>query len=198
MTYALPVTLSAWSLTAVSYASPDASRLTQALHREQLATYGFADDPAGTPPGEFDPPHGRFFVASTAGGPALACCGWRTVGPGTAELKRLYVDPAARGQGLGRHLIEALEQDAIRHGKTRAILETGARSHAALALFTSCGFTVTEPYVKGRNPDINRAMQKTLCPTTAEQAVQATLAAPVDLSSAVQRGKQLRSHCPAR
>jgi GNAT superfamily N-acetyltransferase len=165
MTYSLPVTLLAWSLTAVSYASPDATRLTQALHREQLATYGFADDPAGTLPGEFNPPHGRFFVASAAGGPALACCGWRTVGPGTAELKRLYVDPAARGQGLGRHLIEALEQDAISHGKTRAILETGARSHAALALFTSCGFTVTEPYVQGRNPDVNRAMQKTLSPS---------------------------------
>jgi hypothetical protein len=41
----------AWVLTAVAYDSPDARRLTQALHREQLATYGFADDPADTPPG---------------------------------------------------------------------------------------------------------------------------------------------------
>jgi GNAT superfamily N-acetyltransferase len=169
MTYPLPVTMSAWSLAAVSYASPDASRLTQALHREQLATYGFADDPADTPPGEFDPPHGRFFVASAVGGPAVACCGWRTAGPGTAEFKRLYVDPAARGQGLARRLMETLERDAVRHGKTRAILETGARSHAALALCISCGFTFTEPYVEGRNPDINRAMQKTLSLATAGQ-----------------------------
>lgn len=178
MTYPRLLAASARSLTAVSYASPDASRLTQALHREQLATYGFADDPAVTPPGEFDPPHGRFFVASAHGGPALACCGWRTAGPGTAEFKRLYVDPAARRQGLARRLMEALEQDAIRHGKTRAILETGARSHAALALCISCGFTFTAAYVEGRNPDINRALQKTLSPAVAEHAVQATSAAP--------------------
>lgn len=44
-------TTPAWILTAVSYASPDARRLTRALHWEQFATYGFADDPADTPPG---------------------------------------------------------------------------------------------------------------------------------------------------
>lgn len=151
-----------WVLTAVSYTSPDARRLTQALHREQLATYGFADHPAGSPPGEFEPPHGTFLVASAAGGPAIACCGWRNAGPATAELKRLYVEPSARGQGLARHLLGVLEQDARRHGNTRLILETGARSHAALALLTSCGFAFMESYVQGRNPDINRAMQKTL------------------------------------
>jgi GNAT superfamily N-acetyltransferase len=180
MSHPLPATTPAWTLTAVSYGSPDARRLTQALHREQLATYGFADDPADTPAGEFDRPHGRFFVASAGVGPALACCGWRTAGPDTAEFMRLYVDPAVRGQGLSRHLMEALEQDAERHGKTRLILETGARSHAALALCISCGFTFIESYVEGRNPDINRAMQKTLSPPAvkpAEQAVHATSAA---------------------
>lgn len=48
------------------------------------------------------------------------------------------------------------------HGSTRAILETGARTNAALALFVSCGFTFTESYVEGRNPDINRAMAKAI------------------------------------
>jgi GNAT superfamily N-acetyltransferase len=162
MTHLLPATASAWTLTAVSYDSADARRLTQALHREQLATYGFADDPADTPTGEFAHPHGTFVVASAAGGPAIACCGWRTAGPGTAELKRMYVDPAARGKGLARHLTQAVQQDAARHGKIQMILETGARSRAALALFTSCGFTFTESYVEGRTPEINRAMQKPL------------------------------------
>jgi GNAT superfamily N-acetyltransferase len=180
MTHPLPATTPAWTLAAVSYASPDARRLTQALYREQLATYGLADDPADTPAEEFDPPHGRFFLASAGGGPALACCGWRTAGPGTAELKRLYVDPAVRGQGLARHLMDALEQDARNHGKTHLILETGARSHAALALCISCGFTFMDPYVEGRNPDVNRAMQKTLSQTTkpAGQAVHAGTDSP--------------------
>lgn len=180
MTHQPAAATPAWVLTAVSYDSPDARRLTQALHREQLATYGFADDPADTPPGEFGQPHGTFLVASAAGGPAVACCGWRAAGPDTAEVKRLYIDPDARGQGLARHLMEALEQHARLRGKTRLILETGARSHAALALFISCGFTFTESYVEGRNPDINRAMQKTLSPSAArqpERAARATSAA---------------------
>jgi hypothetical protein len=167
MTYPLPVTLPAWSLTAVSYASPDASRLTQALYREQLATYGFADDPADTPPGEFDPPHGRFFVASAAGGPAIACC--RMAHRCRAWHRRVQAPLRRPGRPRAGPGPPPLEQDALRHGKTRAILETGARSHAALALCISCGFTFTEPYVKGRNPDINRAMQKTLRPTAEEQ-----------------------------
>jgi GNAT superfamily N-acetyltransferase len=176
-----PAATPAWVLTAVSYASPDARRLTQDLYREQVATYGFADDPADTPPGEFDPPHGRFLVASAASGPAIACCGWRSAGPDTAEFKRLYVDPSARGRGLARHLMQALEQDAARHGKTRAILETGARSHAALALCISCGFTFMGSYVEGRNPDVNRAMHKTLSPSAViarGQAAHAAQAAP--------------------
>jgi GNAT superfamily N-acetyltransferase len=175
MTHPLPVTTPAWTLTAVSYGSADACRVTQALHREQLATYGFADDPAGTPLGKFNPPHGKFLLAS-ANGPALACCGWRTAGPGTAEIKRLYVDPAARGRGLARHLLQAIEQDAARHGKTRLILETGARSHAALALFTACEFTFTGSYVEGRDPDINRAMQKPLSSSAVRQPQQAARA----------------------
>jgi tryptophan synthase beta subunit len=74
--------------------------------------------------------------------------------------------------------VQVLERHAARHGKTRVILETGARSHAALALFTSCGFTFTEPYVEGRNRDINRAMQKTLSRPAARQPEQAARTTP--------------------
>lgn len=154
----------AWTITIVPYSGPDARRLTQALYEEQLATYGFADNPAGTPAEEYLPPHGAFFVASAGDGPAIACGGWRTAGHGTAEFKRLYVAPSVRHHGVARHLMEALEEDARRHGATRLILETGARSHAALALCVSCGFEFIESYVEGRNPEINRAMAKTISP----------------------------------
>jgi len=164
MSHPLPATTPAWTLTAVCYASPDARRLTGALHREQLATYGFADDPAGTPAGEFTAPHGTFLIAAAGGGPALACGGWRTAGPGTAEIKRLYVAPAARGHGLGRRVLEALESDAVRRGMTRMILETGARNHVALSLYAACGYTRVPSYAAGRDPDVNRAMQKALRP----------------------------------
>ncbi|MEU5240958.1 GNAT family N-acetyltransferase [Streptomyces lydicus] len=161
MTHLLP-TDRAWTIAASAYDNPDARRLTQALHREQIATYGRADDPEATEPAEFDPPRGAFLLAARADGTALACAGWRTAAPGTAEIKRMYVDPAARGHGLGRLLLAALEADARQQGMARAILETGVKNHAALALYADCGYVPTEPYRAGRDPRINRALSKTL------------------------------------
>jgi GNAT superfamily N-acetyltransferase len=162
----------AWTIATVPYSGPDAFRLTRALYEEQLSTYGFADSPADTPAREYDPPHGAFFVASVGGGPAIACGGWRSAGRDTAEFKRLYAVPAVRQQGVARCLMETLEEDAARHGKTRPILETGARNHAALALFAACGFEFIESYVEGRNPEINRAMAKSILPAAESGQVQ--------------------------
>ena len=76
----------------------------------------------------------------------------------------MYVAPAARGRGLGRSVLEALENDAVRHGMTQMILETGARNHAALSLYAACGYARVPSYVTGRDPDVNRAMRKPLSP----------------------------------
>ncbi|WEH31973.1 GNAT family N-acetyltransferase [Streptomyces sp. AM 4-1-1] len=169
MTRLLPAAAPAWTITAVSYDSPSARALTRALHSEQVATYGKADDPATTPVAEFEPPGGVFLVAGLPDGTALACGGWRTVGSTTAEVKRMYVTPAARGQGLGRGILQALEQDARHHGKTEVLLETGVSNHAALALYTRCGYALVDPYVSGRDPRINRALSKTLSSQTEGQ-----------------------------
>jgi GNAT superfamily N-acetyltransferase len=162
MTHPLPTANRAWTIAAVSYASPDARGLTQALHQEQMATYGRADDPEATEAAEFQPPRGVFLLATHADGTAAACGGWRTVGPSRAEIKRMYVAPAARGHGLGRQILEALEGDARRHGMNEAILETGVNNSAALALYTRCGYTLVPPYAAGRDPRINRALSKPL------------------------------------
>ena len=105
-----------------------------------------------------------FLVAERSDGSALAGGGWRTAGPMTAEIKRMYVSPAARGCGLGRQLVDALELDARRRGMTEVILETGVRNHAAIALYTGCGYTPVKSYVAGRDPRINRALGKSLPP----------------------------------
>ncbi|WP_127452721.1 GNAT family N-acetyltransferase [Streptomyces sp. B29(2018)] len=164
MTHLLPAADRTWTITAVSYDSPEARELTHALHREQLATYDRADDPESTEPTEFDPPSGAFLLAARPDGTAIACGGWRTAAPATAEIKRMYVSPAARGHGLGRLILKALEGDARRHGMTRVILETGVSNLAALALYIRCGYALTEPYVTGRDPRINRALSKVLPP----------------------------------
>jgi GNAT superfamily N-acetyltransferase len=153
----------AWALDAVSYASPDTRRLTLALYAEQIAIYGHADDPAGTPAEAFAPPDGLFLgVSATSGGPAVACGGWRTAAHHVAEVKRMYVEPAHRGQGLGRLLLRELERDAAACGHTVMILETGSLNHAALGLYAGYGYRPTDSYAPDRDPGINRAMRKDL------------------------------------
>ncbi|MBC7267726.1 GNAT family N-acetyltransferase [Streptomyces albogriseolus] len=149
------------SLTIVPYSDPQARRLTRALHLEQLATYGFADDPDDTPEEQFHAPQGLFLVAHR-NGIAVGCGGVRLLDASTAEIKRMYVAASARGQGLGRHILEQLEHQAASSGASRILLETGYRNRAALALYQRCGYVPAPSYVPGRNPDVNRAMLKVL------------------------------------
>jgi putative acetyltransferase len=65
---------------------------------------------------------------------------------GWAEIKRMYVDPALRGQGIGRLILEALEDHARRAGVRRLRLETGARQPAALSLYRAAGFQPRGPF----------------------------------------------------
>lgn len=62
------------------------------------------------------------------------------------ELKRMFVAPAARGLGAGRALVAALEEHLRGQGVTLARLETGIHNHAALALYTGCGYQRIGPF----------------------------------------------------
>lgn len=59
-------------------------------------------------------------------------------------------------------MLSWLERHAGAAGAWRAILETGARNTAAISLFTSAGYRPVEPYVPGRDPEINRAFARSL------------------------------------
>jgi N-acetylglutamate synthase-like GNAT family acetyltransferase len=58
----------------------------------------------------------------------------------TAEIKRMYVVPDLRGQGIARRLLTALEAESTALGIARLVLETGARQPEALALYERAGF----------------------------------------------------------
>jgi GNAT superfamily N-acetyltransferase len=125
-----------------------------------VTRYGFAD-PVDAKPAVYCPPLGLFLVAYIAGVPG-ACGGYRPYDPtpGTVEVKKLYTVPEWRGRGLGRLLLSRLEHDAVSRGAQVAVLETGVRNHAALALFQHAGYRPTARYVNGRDPTINRAFVK--------------------------------------
>jgi GNAT superfamily N-acetyltransferase len=82
---------------------------------------------------------GTFLVVYRDGTP-VGCGALRLLDADTAELKRMYVSPTARGRGLGRRLVAALEAEARALGVRRLVLETGVRQTAALALYRGTSF----------------------------------------------------------
>jgi putative acetyltransferase len=63
-----------------------------------------------------------------------------------AEIKRMYVDPALRGCGIGRLILAALEDHARRAGVGMLRLETGVKQPAALSLYRAAGFAPRGPF----------------------------------------------------
>ena len=127
----------------VGYGDTDASRLVAEVQQEYVVRYG---GPDGTPvdPAEFTPPSGLFLVGYLDGVP-VACGGWRSHGD-DAEIKRMYVVPAARHRGLARQLLAELERAAAAAGHHRTILESGSAQPEAIALYRSSGYTPIAPF----------------------------------------------------
>ncbi|GIJ50786.1 N-acetyltransferase [Virgisporangium aliadipatigenens] len=139
---------------------PDAVRLLEAFLRDQVERYGYAD-PVDLDPADFTPPGGAFVVAYLDGAP-VSCGGYRRHGAGIVEIKKTYTVPEARGHGVGRRVLSRLEELAVDAGARQAVLETGIRNDAAVAMFRSLGYRPIDGYVPGRDPDINRAFAKRL------------------------------------
>lgn len=91
-----------------------------------------------------------FAVARDAAGVSVGC-GAIVVKPAYGEIKRMYVRPAARGQGLARRLIDTLEKKAMEQGCRRFMLETGPTQPEALALYERLGYQCRGPF--GDYPD---------------------------------------------
>lgn len=90
-------------------------------------------------------PNVHFFAARVDA--RIAGCGAIMVhGLDYAEVKRIFVDPAARGLGLGRRLIDRLVATARLQGITLMRLETGISQPEALGLFEARGFTRCGPF----------------------------------------------------
>jgi len=114
--------------------------LIDALSAELRALYPEAGaDEFRSDPARAAAERGAFLVAHLDGAP-VGCGAVRALDDDTAELKRMYVAPAARGTGLGRRLLEALENEALALGARLLVLETGTRQTAALALYRNTGF----------------------------------------------------------
>lgn len=95
---------------------------------------------------EYMPPHGRLALAHDAEGTLLGGAMMRTIRPGVAEFKRLFVRPEGRGRGLGRKLIQ-IRLDAARDmGLHTVLADTLRKTTAMQALYKDFGFRRIERY----------------------------------------------------
>src|SRR5438876_9501792 len=101
--------------------SPDQIGLARALFSEyaawleiDLCFQDFEKELAELP-GDYAPPSGRLLLA-VEGDQVAGCIALRKIGAGVGEMKRLFVRPAFRGQGLGRTLTEAIIAEARKIG----------------------------------------------------------------------------------
>lgn len=90
-------------------------------------------------------PAGAVLLARV-GGVACGCVAFRTIGTGVCEMKRLYIDDAHQGMGIGRTLTLALIELAATRGFRAMRLETGDLQPEALALYRRLGFREIGPY----------------------------------------------------
>jgi putative acetyltransferase len=103
------------------------------------------------------------FLIAYRDGLAVGCGALRLLDADTAELKRMYVCPEARGQGIGRRLLGALEAEARAFGVRRLVLETGIRQAAAMALYRATGFRPIALFGEyRRSPDTSVCLGKDL------------------------------------
>jgi len=124
--------------------SPDALRLVAALDAHLAGRY--------QPEHRFGPhlkaehvaPGIGAFVIAREDGKAVGCGALRRRDAATVEVKRMYVEPAMRGRGVARQILDHLESTARTMGAERLVLETGVQQQEAIGLYHSAGFTVID------------------------------------------------------
>lgn len=156
-----------WAIVARRITHSDAALLVEEVQLEYVARYGGRDE---TPlePGYFDPPGGAFFVGYLDDRP-VATGAWRrrrdVAVDGVdeaAEIKRMYVAPAARRRGLARAMLAHLEETARQSGARLMVLETGLAQPEALALYESAGYLPIPGFGFYKDAPLSRCLARPL------------------------------------
>ena len=129
-------------------AQPPASDLIEAMIRSLEPLYGRIDRPdaPSATPEQFSPEAGGVFLVGFEDGRPVCGGGLKRLEPGVVEIKRMYVVEEARGRGLARVLLVALEDAARERGYARVRLDTGPQQPHAEALYRSVGYREIPDY----------------------------------------------------
>jgi GNAT superfamily N-acetyltransferase len=141
---------------------PVVKDLIELIQGEYVVRYGGRDD-APIDAEEFAPPRGLFLLATVAGEPA-GCGGWRDLGAGRAEVKRMFTVAAFRNRGVARAVLAELERTAAAAGIREMVLETGSVQPEAIALYGSTGYDPIDGFGYYAGAPLSRAFGKRLTP----------------------------------
>jgi GNAT superfamily N-acetyltransferase len=123
--------------------------LAQAMRDEIAVMYdGLELDGDSMPkagPAELSPPDGAFIVGYLDGRP-VCCGGVKRLDQRSCEIKKMYLVPERRGQGVARLLLGTLERRARALGYEIARLDTGPKQHSARGLYESEGYVEIEDF----------------------------------------------------
>jgi putative acetyltransferase len=100
------------------------------------------------------------FMVARADGVAVGCGAVRLRSADTAEIKRMFVLPSARGRGVGRVVLEELEAWAAAAGASRLVLETGDLQPEALRLYDRAGFRPIPCFEEYAGAPLSRCFEK--------------------------------------
>jgi putative acetyltransferase len=104
------------------------------------------------------------FLVARRNGELLGSVAFRVITPGHAEMKRMFVRAEARGSGLGRRLLEALEDAARQKRISRISLETGIKQPEAIGLYRASGYQDCPPFGTYMPDPLSLFMTKRLQP----------------------------------
>jgi GNAT superfamily N-acetyltransferase len=131
----------------VDAGSSEAQAAMTAYFAELTARFPAGFDPTGyLEPDDYNPPRGRFFLALASDCIVMACGGLQWIDAETAEIKRMWVDPAFRGRGLAGRLLRFLEQTAVDSGRPTVRLDTNPVLLEAIAMYRRYGYADIERY----------------------------------------------------
>ncbi len=93
---------------------------------------------------------------------AVGCGAIVLNGDGTGEMKRVYIDPAHRGQHLAETLLAALEDEALMPSLPYGTAGTGIKQHAAIRLYEQCGYDLRPAFAPYVDDPLSLFMEKAL------------------------------------
>jgi len=158
------------TITSFPAASAEVQEIIARLDLALLERYEAADIHGIDGP-EFDRA-GGYFVICRRGGQSVGCGAFRPIDAAVAEVKRMFVESAFRGQGIAKAILAHLEEEMRRRRFETAVLETGIKQPEAIGLYRRLGYfpipafgsyvgcTYSLCFAKGLRTDLGRGRKR--------------------------------------